>query len=611
MTHPLSIMQHEWDEGGLAWFQATYLTPAKIRAALNHDPKLLLRIPIGVGKTYAIDALMADPDTYDQFSLVIYVAPDWNIIDERIDPSGLQVARLKGRDGTLCGPLDGPWSQHEQCGRSALAKEKLCKACPNNTPATPCVWLNQYKNGNLKGIQLIYTVEANFLANPNYLEVLKRATGAAKVLVILDEAKILDQTFEVKLQRHDLRHFKRAVLGVKGIDTALASTWANSIDRMLAADQVDIEQRDWDFPSSLNSQAAAIQEAGVRLIGADFNYVGYDLVQFAWSRSRERVADPGKALAFLARPHFGEEDALLIASANMSAKYAANRLGLDTIHSPFEQVRFRHTGTRIYNLKTLITTKGNFRGNAERVLNFVAVLIRRNIDQGKSTVLVSKKVFKDLCIDYLTKRLVGWGYHVQFPTSSFPTTLLPTVIPVIHYGKAGINALERYDACYCLNAFYTSDDILTDQLHAAEPEAFKAKLTHGTDVNGNRYVEVEDPRYMLTDLNRWLARTVFVKLEVDPVLQAAGRVRFFTKPREVILTTMHDLEPYVGKLTELRSLEQAYKALGVERIGAKDSATRAKKALMLRAQGKSVREIAKLTGIPRSTVGRLVAGDSS
>lgn len=610
MTHPLNIKKFEWNEGGLGTFQATYLTPDKLLDALDYDKRLLLRVPLGVGKTYAIDALLDHPETYTRYPLVIYVAPAWNIIKERNDPPGVRVERLTGRDGSRCGQLDRAWSQHESKGRSALAKEKLCKTCPSNTEANPCPWLNRFKGDNLQGTQLIFTVEANFLANPSYLELLKGATGAGNALVILDEAKILDQTFEVKLQRRDLREFKRAIRAAKGIDKVVASTWAASIDRMLAADQSEIEQRGWDFPRALNRQAVTIQEAGVNLFGADFRYIGYDLVQFAWSRSRERVADKDQPITYIARPHFGDEDALLIASANMTAKYAANRLDLDTIASPFEQVRFQHTGTRIYNLKVGATTKGYFDGNKARLLNFFAVLIRRNIYQGQSTVLVSKKVFKDTCIDYLGKRLAGWGYQVQFPTGKFPKTPTPTVIPVIHYGMAGINALEQYDACYCLNAFYISDEILSAQLHAAEPDAFKVKLTHGTNVNGNRYVEVTDPRYQLTDLNQWLAQTVFEKLEVDPVLQAAGRVRFFTKPREVIVTTMHDLKPHVGAVTEIRSLSAAYQVLGVKRIRAKDSAMRAKTVLKLHAEGKSVREIEGLTCIPKSTVARIIALDS-
>lgn len=610
MTHPLSLNQQEWDESGLAQFRAANLTPDKLLDALDYDNRLLLRIPLGVGKTHAIDAMLDHPKTYQHYPLVVYVAPAWNIINERQDPPGIRVERLTGRDGSRCGQLDRAWSQHETMGRSALAKEKLCKTCPNNTETNPCPWLNRFKCDNLKGTQLIFTVEANFLANPSYLELLKRASGVDNALVILDEAKILDQTFEVKLQRQDLRNFNQAILGAKGIDKAIASSWATSIDRMLAAEQPDIEERNWDFPRTLNRQAAAIQEAGVNLIGADFNYIGYDLLQFAWSRSQERVADPGQPITFIARPHFGDDDALLIASANMSAKYAANRLGLDTIASPFENVRFRHTGTRIFNLKTRATTKRHFPGNASRVLNFFAVLIRHNIDQGMSTVLVSKKAFKDTCINYLTKRLAGWGYQVQFSTGTFPKTAVPTEIPVIHYGMAGINALEQYDACYCLNAFYTSDEILTAQLYAAEPEGFKVKLTHGTDVNSNRYVEVADPRYHLTDLNQWLAQTVFEKLEVDPVLQAAGRVRFFTKPREVIVTTMHDLEPYVGEVRDIRSLSEAYRVLDIPKIGAKDPDTRAKMVVNLRGQGKSIREVAALTGIPKTTVGRILAEDS-
>ena len=44
------------------------------------------------------------------------------------------------------------------------------------------------------------------------------------------------------------------------------------------------------------------------------------------------------------------------------------------------------------------------------------------------------------------------------------------------------------------------------------------------------------------------------KLEVDPVIQAAGRVRFLTRPREVVFFQMDDLARDLGDVREVSCL---------------------------------------------------------
>jgi hypothetical protein len=94
------------------------------------------------------------------------------------------------------------------------------------------------------------------------------------------------------------------------------------------------------------------------------------------------------------------------------------------------------------------------------------------------------------------------------------------------------------------------------------------------------------------------------KLEVDPVIQVAGRCRFTIHPREVVLFAQHDLSDELGEVTAFDSLTGLREHLNVPSAREIDQAVKGKQAHRLRLEGKTVAAIAEEMGTSRSGVYR-------
>ena len=111
----------------------------------------------------------------------------------------------------------------------------------------------------------------------------------------------------------------------------------------------------------------------------------------------------------------------------------------------------------------------------------------------------------------------------------------PDVVPLITFGLIGTNLFEHFDCAYCLTGFYVNaeivDTILQDVL-ASDGHIPIAIRTEGSP--RRRHARVADPRQRIYDVDR-LAQLALDQQEMDVVLQAVGRVRPYTRPREIML----------------------------------------------------------------------------
>src|SRR5262249_60363335 len=98
-----------------------------------------------------------------------------------------------------------------------------------------------------------------------------------------------------------------------------------------------------------------------------------------------------------------------------------------------------------------------------------------------------------------------------------------------------------------------------------------------------------------------LAHAFLSQLEASVVVQAVGRVRFATRPREVITFQCSDL-PGVQLTREFFSLREARDHFGLDTGSAYDRKRQAAEARQLRAEGLTVREIAGRLGVSERTV---------
>jgi hypothetical protein len=586
-------------------FRAQHLSPEAILALVTRRVRVLVRLAVGVGKSWAAVGVMLAPETYSRFDLVIYAAPAWTILGEvvtRLSSEGFSLPWkiLAGRPRAMCGDLDGEWSELEKRGCTVMAKARLCRwRCPH---FAECDWVRQLDR--LADARLVLMTEQRLELVREIVPTIAGKVGARRVLVILDEARVLDANFEVLVSWDLIRRFVHTLMRTQckkpGFE-AVATDWCGELHELQKVSEAQLRSMELTLPPTINRFAYQIQGCGWRKHGLDFRYLPYDLLLFATSEKNERWIDDD-GIHFIARPYFACH--LLLASAHITGAYAGHRLGQGPVASPFEHLRFRHSGTRIINLRDRCGADRHFASNRRRILDTFAVLIMRNVLEGRTTLLVSRKKTKVACAKYLTERLRGWGVSVLIllDDEALPASPTPTIIPLIHYGVLGVNNYTAYQSAYCLNSYYIPSAELNRAVQESEPKHFRVKLDIVTGTDNRRRVELAPG---VSDEDRvYLGGLYLRKLEVDPVIQAVGRVRPMTLPREVITFQLDDLEPDLGSIEEVHSLVQLRELLELPTARAIDDAIDGVRASRLMACGKSAEQAASEMGIGRATLFR-------
>lgn len=593
-------------EATLKRFRSKRLSPGSMLRAVEESVAVLYRIGIGVGKSKAVDGLLRFPGTYKRFDLIIYAAPTWDILKERPiilgkEKSPKPWAMLRPRPKGDCGDYDREWSELEEQRCSVYGKAAICRKCQRErSQDKPCPWPEQLNA--LKNSSLIFSTEQYFILNRNHLSLLKSKTGAKRVLVILDEARMLDTTFEVTLKFKELKQFGN-VISCLDIPRGLAAKWSKGIDFLLDCSSNELSSAQIRFPGNLNNDYAyRIQQEGLKKYGRAFQYLGYDLAALPFSPRTKRWKDSQDEIHFTSRPYLNCH--LLILSAHLSADYTGHRLGRGKIASPFEQTRFQHTQTRTVNIRSRIGADAYFYNNHQQILDTFAVLILRNLFAGRSTLLISRKKSKALCANYLKKRLGDWGVAAKFVTENYvtlPQSPDPQTIPIIHYGILGVNDFSRYEAAYCLNSYYISTEELNRHVQEAEPDRFRVKLAILSGSERKRRVAIADRG--VSDQDHTLLGDIYLrKLEVDPVIQAAGRVRFLTRAREVVFFQMHDLSPDIGAYEDVKTLLEFRTTMKIPSGKEMDSLVQGIRVKNLLESGVPAKEAASQLGISRRTL---------
>ncbi|MBK9386592.1 MAG: hypothetical protein IPN34_17400 [Planctomycetes bacterium] len=404
---------HRVTERDLADFRREYLHPRALLAEVERRVHLLLKIPLGVGKSYAADKLLLDPATYERFQLVIYLAPSWDVINERAIVSGkvqspVRHMILRPRPEHRCGPVRDLWKELEAAGCISLAKQELCGPCPRQRDeGDPCTWPKRFND--FEGTRLVFATEQQLRLNRRLLPTLLYLSGKGRALVILDEGVFLDGSFEVEVTRQDLEQLRDALATAileRPQHIVIAHEWEEHVKQLLAVDDDDLRQERFAFSPRLPYVAAAVQRRGVGLFGDRFRFRGYELLGLPFSKAEERWIDAKTgALHFISRPYLRHH--ILLLSAHLDADYVGHRLGTTRIHSPFAKLRVEHTQTKAWNLRSWMGSDRRFSKDPRHLLDVFAVIVLRNIREGRSTVLVSRKKSKAVVASHLEKRLAG------------------------------------------------------------------------------------------------------------------------------------------------------------------------------------------------------------
>ncbi len=595
-------------EAALAAFRAGLTGPRFFEDLDWGAGRLLAQLPVGVGKSvWLAEAARFARTTARPNSLVLITAPRRDILAETRDRlADLEPVLLTGRPRRRCGELDPEWAQLERAGCAALARDTLCRRCPERKD---CGWRRRMRL--LPGARLVLTAQQQLRVNPNFVEQLRSFTGTPRVLSLIDESDMVCQPFARRIAREDIARLDEVIASIDPDVTDKfdgANEWSERLPLLLRANTDDLRSGDWTLPRPPKDWALAAQRLGRERFGMAFRYAGYDLRLFTKSDPVSRGQEDAGALAFAATPDLGDEFAVFtgsIATGLVRHRLDPDRVGLP-LHAPFEGLRFVHPGTTWVNINDRSGAASWFPKNAERVLEFFARLVARNVRCGKRTLLVCRKKFRGLCRKLLAEKLNALGVGpVEVITGRWDSYDLtdPKKLPLITFGVSGINRFEEFDCVCCLTGYYVSPAAVEQLVNDLEAPVNHVAVQLGFTGNpARRTVTVSEPMY-LNSVVPELARRALAQREADLVVQAVGRVRPFTRPREVVTFYSGEL-PGVVYDQEFTSLREAREHFGIETAREERVATRTARARQLRDSGATRDEIAVELCVSRATVGR-------
>lgn len=572
--------------------------------------RLLVTLPVGVGKTawiiHTVRCVAAADIDYD---LVIVLPPRKDILAE-IDgklPKSIDRLVLKARPRQRCADLDAEWQLYEQRGCGQLARLHICGMCPRNME---CSWPDQFGK-RLRGKRVVLATQQYLLQDPQFVARIKKLTGARRVLTIVDESDLLLRNVSGSLTEEDLKQFRSVqhMLGRFDAAQSLSEQWEDVADRLLAADTIGLQASTWSLPRWSRPWAVLTQREGRRRFGTGFHFIGFDLSRFALSESSTRRRDEGGTIRFGNPPNLGSD--FIIFSGSASSSLISYRLdpqsAAQPLFAPFENHRFTHPKTRFYNLRWMGGAAGYFPGNAGQILHFFAAKIAANIRSGKRTLLIARKRFIPHCAAALVGYLQECGVEQpQIITGNWSSADLsnPAMVPLISYGMSGVNLFERCHAAYCLTGFYVNSLAISQGIDDLDPTIGGWRVSIRRDGKREPAASVSNPEAAGTLLPE-LANSIFVQKEADVVLQAVGRVRPFTQPREIITFYVGSL-PKVDYDQEFHSLTATRQFFGIQAPRQSQVKRLRELAVELRQQGLTLQEIANRVGRSERTISRYI-----
>ena len=303
---------------------------------------------------------------------------------------------------------------------------------------------------------------------------------------------------------------------------------------------------------------------------------------------------------FVSSPVLG--DRTVFFAAGLSADFLRRQLRIERVAEPFASVLCQHRETRFYNVRSLLGAASRFGSNHPQILDLFALLLLRNISAGRRTLLVSRKHLKRCLLPRATTDTVGVSSHdrrEQRRVGNVHRSGDAPVDPLRDLG--GQNSFESFDAVYCLNSYYLDETILREVVADSEPDELRFPVAvRPVGPDRLRIAGTFELRHRFSSGDR-IARAYHHQLEAMKVIQAVGRVRFATRPREVITFQCGEL-PGVVLTAEFRNLREARKHFAILSGSEFDRRSQEREIHRLRDEGLTVGEIGLVIGSLGCTV---------
>jgi hypothetical protein len=589
----------------LAKFRSELKGERLVKMVTGCDGPMLVNLAIGVGKSTCMDESTEAAIRSGVYDLVVVLVPLRQMIDERaaikFPPVDLKVVNLRPRPRDLCGTVnDQRWQPLAKNGLGTLGRSRICGPCPNRSD---CYWPDQLGKG-LKDCQVVFGTQARLKRSPDLLSRITSRAGAKRVLLILDEVNFSLTTYRKSFSYRQLHNYLSAlkVAGKSGKHTQ-NKEWVYLCEQLQRAPSRDLHSFEWQTPWPSADWLLDVQSEGFDQHGEYFRCLAHDIQQFCKSPIESREKGPDGAISYAMTP--GVPENCIVFSGSASVELTSFRLGKQ-VHSPFIDYSFEHPETVWHNIASRLGMRSYFKNNSPQILDFFTMLISRRIQDGRRCLLITKKCFLDFCQSKLQASLRQAGHHsVVICSGEFTPEILadPNVIPIINYGMIGTNLFQEFECAYCLNGYYTRIEAVNSVLQDLLPSDIEIPLqikTAGYPLR--RTISVVHAEHEHYDVSK-LASPTLDQLEMEVVTQAVGRVRPYTKPREVI--TFQCNAPTTNRYNhEHDSLTAARKHFSLLSKRQRDKAKVTSDVAQAKARGLSQTEAATLLGVSLRTIKR-------
>jgi len=586
-------------------FRAKWTGKAMLDLIHANGGRVCVGWPIGVGKSFNIDLVIEEAIRSGRHDLVVALFPTRQVINERPwiknPPGDVSVINLRPRPQNRCGPgLNDLWQVYEQRSLGLLGRVELCAQCPRHAG---CFWPSQYGKGLDDG-RVIVGTQAHLESSPSFITQLISRTRSNRPLVLLDEVNFAMTSLQRCIRR---KHLARFVEVLKAVPRWQSSQdhqeWVYLTDLLLLASSEDLRVDEWEMPEYHSGWALHLQRQGWQVHGEEFRFLVYDLIQFGRSPLESREKNSQGDICFAAPPWLGTN--FVIYSGTASPVLLQHRLG-KSVASPFTDYRFRHPDTRWFNIASRLGTASYFPRNSPQIFDFFAGLISTRLQRGHHILLVARKQFMSKCKTGMEMRLHSLGHPdvrvilgIEDGTDLFDSS----IIPLINFGCVGTNLYQDFNAVYCLTGYYARLSVINSAVQDlfSTDRQIPIRITTGGRPR-RRTAGVLRPQDRVYDVDR-LAQLALQQQETDVVLQAVGRVRPYTQPREVITFQCAD-HPWLAYTQEFMNIEQARKYFEIP-SRRQLQATRIRSLVQLaRAEGLTQAQTAAEINVSLSTVKR-------
>mgnify|MGYP001403361078 CR=1 FL=1 len=589
----------------LSYFRASWTGEKMLELLSKNEGRLRIDWPIGVGKSHSIDKIIETAITTDRYDFVIALFPTRQIIKERTwitaPPLKIKIINLKPRPYKKCGPEgNASWKAFEKNNLGALGRIELCGSCQKRNN---CYWPKQYGK-SLRGTKVVLGTQAHLERSPDFILQLTQWAKAKRVLVILDEANFVMKTFQRRIERRQIIFFIEVLKKQNSkYSKQIHKRWLYLSELLLQASTNDFRCNEWRTPGIPFKWAGLVQKLGYNMFGDDFKFIAYDLSHFSRSKYGSREQAENGDILFAATPNIAGD--FIIFSGSVDHGFSQFRFGRE-FSSPFKSYCFKNPGTHFYNIASRLSAKKYFKKNSSQILDFFAGLVVTRLKEGKRPLLISKKCFINHCIKEMKKRLKVLGFRqIRIITKGWKKNILanPFVIPLINYGEIGTNLFQEFDCAYCLTGYYVPENAVNGILNDVLASDFKLPISLTFEGRPcRRKAGVLNSTDRIYDVHR-LAQPALDHLEMGTVFQAVGRVRPYTKPREIITFQCAE-HPNLGYSREFNNITEAREYFNIKSSRTLGMNATKKKVQAAKEKGLTQKESAKKFEIGLRTVKR-------